>query len=177
MTNSLSLHERPDLATERLLLRRPNENDADAIVSTVGDWEVARRLARVPHPYGHDDAKFYLDNIVPNEWAWAITLRDTTEFVGVVGLTPKAEGVAELGYWVAPAHWSNGIATEAGEAVLNYGFGALDLSFVTSGYHEGNPASGRVLEKLGFAVTGKAARPSMAVGKDVPSIEVLLLRP
>lgn len=132
-------------------------------------------MARVPHPYGPDDAKFYLDNIVPREWAWAITLRDTAEFVGVVGLTPK-EGTAELGYWIAPAHWNSGIATEAAVAVVTYGFDTLGLPYITSGYHENNPASGRVLGKLGFVVTGKAARPSMAAGTNVPSIEVRLPR-
>ena len=55
------LDSRPDLATARLSLRRPAERDGAAIISIVGDWDVARRLARVPHPYGPDDARFFLD--------------------------------------------------------------------------------------------------------------------
>lgn len=48
MKDGLSLSQRPTLVTERLSLRRPCDDDVDAIVSIVGDWEVASRLARVP---------------------------------------------------------------------------------------------------------------------------------
>ena len=84
MNTGLSLGNRPDLATERLLLRRPDDRDVDAIVSVVGDWEVARRLARVPHPYNPSDARFFLDHVVPAEWVWAVTLRGSDKLLGTV---------------------------------------------------------------------------------------------
>ena len=83
------LDSRPDLATARLSLRRPAERDGEAIISIVGDWDVARRLARVPHPYGPDDARFFLERVVPAEWVWAITLRCEDRLLGAVGLTPE----------------------------------------------------------------------------------------
>ena len=110
MNTDLSLGNRPDLATERLSLRRPNDRDVDAIVGVVGDWEVARRLARVPHPYGPADARFFLDYVVPAEWVWAVTLRGSDTLLGAIGLTPE-EGAdaAELGYWLSSTHWGSGV--------------------------------------------------------------------
>lgn len=177
MTNSLSLHERPDLATDRLMLRRPNIGDVDAIVNIVGDWDVARRLARVPHPYGPADAHFFLDQIVPAEWVWAITLRGSDVLIGAVGLTPDSDAeTAELGYWLSNAQWGKGIAMEAARAVVTFGFESLGFSYLTSGYFEDNPASGKVLSKLGFVETGRVMRPCLAAGGEVPSVRMQLPR-
>lgn len=148
--------ERPVITTDRLLLRRPHERDADAIVAIVGDWEVAHRLTRVPHPYGASDAAFFIEQVVPGEWVWAITLRGSDHLIGAVGLTPE-DGVtiAELGYWLAPAHWGREFITEAATAVVAFGFETLGLPAIMSGFFEENPASGRVLEKLGFVAIGR----------------------
>ena len=158
-------------------MRRPKASDADAIVDVVGHWEVARCLARVPHPYGPDDAGFFLDHVVPAEWVWAMTLHDSLTLIGAVGLTPHANAdTAELGYWLSPAYWGQGLMTEAAEAVVAFGFERLGLSALTSGYFEDNPASGRVLRKLGFDETGRAMRSCLAAGETVPSIEMTLPR-
>ncbi|WP_298091122.1 GNAT family N-acetyltransferase [uncultured Sphingomonas sp.] len=178
MTNGLSLYERPDLATERLVLRRPNDGDLNAIVGIVGNWKVARRLARVPHPYGPDDARFFLDQIVPAEWVWAITLRGSDGLIGAVGLTPESDAeTAELGYWLSPAHWGRGITTEAARTVILFGFKNVGYPYLTSGYFEDNPASGQVLRKLGFIENGQVMRPCLAAGGEVPSVRMKLPRP
>jgi RimJ/RimL family protein N-acetyltransferase len=178
MNDDVSLNDRPDLFTERLLLRRPDDRDVDAIVGVVGDWDVARRLARVPHPYGAADALFFIRQIVPAEWTWAITLRGSDELLGAIGLTPEEGGdTAELGYWLSPEHWGNGIVTEAARAVIAFGFERLGLPVVTSGYFDGNPASGQVLRKLGFVETGRAMQSCLATGTDVPSMRMELPRP
>lgn len=178
MNANLALSKRPDLATDRLSLRRPNDSDVDAIVGVVGDWEIARRLARVPHPYGPADARFFLEHVVPAEWVWAMTLRGSEMLLGAIGLTPeKGAETAELGYWLSPAHWGSGITTEAARAVVTFGFERLGLPVLTSGYFEDNPASGRVLHKLGFVETGRVMRPCLAAGGDVPSIRMELSHP
>ena len=176
MKSALPPIERPALATKRLSLRRPNDGDVDAIVSIVGDWDVARRLARIPHPYGPADARFFLEQVVPAEWTWAITLRGFDELVGAIGLTPEGEETAELGYWLSPRHWGEGITTEAARAVVFFGFETLELPYLTSGYFEDNPASGRVLKKLGFIETGRDMRPCLAAGEEVPSVRMHLSR-
>ena len=167
--------DRPVLETERLLLRRPNAGDISAIIAIAGDWEVARRLARVPHPYGDKDARFFLDIIVPSEWVWAITLQKAGGLVGMVGLTPEAgHDTAELGYYVDRRHWGIGIATEAAKSVMDYSVRVLGLRCLTSGYFLDNPLSGRVLSKLGFVEVGRGERPCLAAGTTVPSVEMRL---
>jgi [ribosomal protein S5]-alanine N-acetyltransferase len=173
--------DRPVLQTKRLTLPRPDAGDVGSIIAIAGDWEVARRLARVPHPYGETDALFFLDKVVPNEWVWAITLRGSSELVGMVGLTPdQSQDTAELGYYVDRGHWGLGIATEAARSVVEYGIHNLRLRRITSGYFLDNPSSGRVLSKLGFVQTGHAERPCLATGASAQSIEmhlqVLMLR-
>jgi RimJ/RimL family protein N-acetyltransferase len=170
------VRRRSVLETARLALRRPDSGDIAAIVAIAGDWEIARRLARVPHPYGEADARFFLEKIVPAEWVWAITLRASQELVGMVGLTPDAEPTtAELGYYVARRHWGQGIATEAARSVVACGTDRLGLRRITSGHFVDNPASGRVLSKLGFVQTGRAERPCLATGESGrPSVELHL---
>ena len=170
--------DRPDIHTPRLLLRRPQMGDRDAIVGIVGDWKVARRLARVPHPYNMADAEIFIKQVVPHEWVWAITKRGANDMIGAVGLTPEDGGrTAELGYWLSPEHWGRGIATEAAKAALNFGFDTLFLPHLTSGYFDENPASGRVLEKLGFTVTGHRTRNCRALNKDVPARDMRIEAP
>jgi RimJ/RimL family protein N-acetyltransferase len=161
------------LDTARLHLRRPVERDADAIISIAGDWEVARRLARVPHPYTDIDVRFFFNHVVPNEPTWAILWRQTRELIGMMGLAPAPDGrSAELGYYIARDHWGRGVATEAALAITRVGFESFGYLKLTSGYHADNPASGRVLAKLGFTIVGTSNRPCLAEGKDKSSVEV-----
>jgi RimJ/RimL family protein N-acetyltransferase len=161
------------LDTARLHLRQPLEHDADAIISIAGDWEVARRLARVPHPYTDADVRFFLNHVVPNEPTWAILWRQTSRLIGVIGLAPAPDGrSAELGYYIARDHWGRGVATEAGLAITRVGFESFGYLKLSSGYHADNPASGRVLEKLGFAIVGTSSRPCLAEGRDKSSVDV-----
>lgn len=165
----------PVLETERLLLRRPRAEDIGSIIAIAGDWEVARRLTRVPHPYDETDALFFLDVIVPNEWVWAITWRASSELVGMIGLTPEpGHNAAELGYYVARKCWGIGIATEAAASVIEYGLRAFGLQHLTAGYFLDNPLSGRVLSKLGFVEVGRAERACLATGSAGPSAEMRL---
>jgi RimJ/RimL family protein N-acetyltransferase len=165
-----------ELYTARLYLRQPVAADAEAVVAICGDWEVARRLSRVPHPYGHSDFRFFLEQVVVIEPTWAIFLRKTNELAGVIGLSPNQDGEsAELGYYIGRAHWGRGFATEAGRAIVRLGTEDIGYPRLTSGYHTDNPASGRVLAKLGFKPIGLSNRPCLAAGKDKPAIDVELL--
>ena len=94
----LKLTDRPVLRSRRLVLRSPHKKDADTIQALANDWEVARRLARVPYPYTLDDALFFLEQIVPKELAWIVQHAGSGEMLGVIGLTPHvdARGVRSL---------------------------------------------------------------------------------
>lgn len=169
--------ERPVLTTERLVLRQPTDADIPAIIDIVGDLRVARQLARIPHPYHEADARFFLDEIVPRELVWALTLRSTAQLAGMAGLTPTDNGnVAELGYYLAPAHWGLGLATEATRAIIDYGFDVAGFTSITAGHFANNSASGRVLGKLGFVEIGRADRGCLATGLTESSIEMRLDR-
>ncbi len=164
----------PVLHTARLVLRRPERRDIPAIVRIAGDWEVASRLSRMPHPYTEDHARYFLAEIVPNELTWAMADRTSDAMIGAIGLVPRGEpaGTVELGYYVAPSHWGQGHATEAGSAVAAYGAGLVGQRRLRSGYFADNPASGRVLRKLGFVALHTAERPCLTTGHAKPSIEV-----
>lgn len=169
--------ESPRLETSRLVLRKPVPADSAAIIAAVGDWEVAKNLSLVPHPYGAADAQFFLDHLVPADWVWAVTRGGDDELLGVVGLSPAADGTsAELGYWLGRSHWGQGIATEAAAAVIDFAFGTQGFARLTSGFFEDNPASGRVLAKLGFTVAGHSHRPCLARDGEVPAFDLVLPR-
>jgi RimJ/RimL family protein N-acetyltransferase len=165
----------PVLKTGRLVLRQPDTGDIGSIIGIAGDWEVARRLGRVPHPYSERDAFLFLETVVPKEWVWAITFLESGELIGMVGLSPgPGRESAELGYYVARRYWGIGIATEAAASAVDYGFDALGLRRLTAGYFRDNPASGCVLGKLGFVEVGRATRPCLATGWVLPSVEMRL---
>lgn len=163
------------LETDRLRLRGLCAADSADIVRYVGDPDVARRLATVPHPYGEDDARAFIDEIAPQHSVWAVETRDERVFIGVISLKPMdSPGVAELGYWYGKPHWGRGFATEAGRAVVGHALGAGGLAALKSGYIADNPASGRVLTKLGFQETGRGVIYSLARAADVDHVDMML---
>jgi RimJ/RimL family protein N-acetyltransferase len=172
---SIGMTDSEELSTPRLILRRPVESDAAATIAIVGDFEVARRLGRVPHPYHRSDFDQFLEHVVPNEPTWAIILRQTNELIGMTGLAPqRKQSSAELGYYLGHPFWGAGFATEAGQAVVRFGFERLGCTKLASRCHADNPASGKVLAKLGFKTVGSSNHHCLAEGRDKPSIEMEL---
>lgn len=162
----------PALSTPRLSLRGPRATDASAIALLANDWQVVRNTGRLPHPYTLADAEHFLAAIVPRESCWAIL--EAGNLCGIVGLNPGPPGsrTAELGYWLGRAHWGQGIATEAAAAVVAWA--PARFRRLTSGWFRDNPASGRVLEKLGFVPTGEEMRLCVARGHPVATITMAL---
>jgi ribosomal-protein-alanine N-acetyltransferase len=87
----------------------------------------------------------------------AITLRDGGELIGNCGIRLAGPGArsGDLGYEVAPDHWGRGYATEAAEAMVDFGFGELGLHRVWAACVPENAASRRVMEKLGMRLEGR----------------------
>lgn len=142
--------------TERLLLRPGWVEDAPALCRTIGDEAVVRNLARAPWPYTLGDAERFLQQPpVQNRPHFLVFLRDTAELVGGIGL--EGDDRAELGYWIARAHWGKGLASEAGQAVVDLCDASLRLQRLEASYAIDNPASGNVLAKLGFRPNGAIA--------------------
>jgi len=172
---SLPHHPPPDLSADRLVLRQPTQSDAGAIVAMADDEEIARNLARMPHPYGPGDFRYFLDEVVAGEWVWLIQSREAGAAMGTIGLTPDSGPTSlVLGYWLGRAHWGRGFATEAAGAVIRFARDTLACTRIRAGHFTHNPASGRVLEKLGFVVTGQSVQYSLGARAQQDHVDMAL---
>jgi RimJ/RimL family protein N-acetyltransferase len=143
--------------TERLLLRPGWMQDAPALFRAIDDEGIVRNLASAPWPYTLADAEAFLATERDPHDATALIFRRTgaaPELVGTIGIGRRPDGERELGYFIARRFWSRGYATEAGRAVLDFARDSLRIRSLNAGHFLDNPASGRVLEKLGFKPTG-----------------------
>ncbi|MBT8486109.1 MAG: GNAT family N-acetyltransferase [Phycisphaerales bacterium] len=149
-----------ELTTPRLHLRPYTLEDAPTLERLAGVREVAATTLSIPHPYppgggaewiGRHEAARREGRGLP----FAVIERATGDLVGGIGLTVNAAHArAELGYWIAVPRWGEGFATEAGVAVVDHGFRTLGLHRIDAHHMTGNPASGRVLAKLGMRPEG-----------------------
>jgi RimJ/RimL family protein N-acetyltransferase len=158
--------------TPRLLLRPGFPEDAPALASAIADEAIARNLANVPWPFAVRDAEAFLasprDPILPSMLIFERG-RGAPQLVGACGLGRRPSRAVEMGYWVARAFWGRGFATEACAALIDIAR-ALGLNSLEGSHFIDNPASARVLEKLGFEPLGVVApRMSCARGHDVPA--------
>ncbi|MEO8698639.1 MAG: GNAT family N-acetyltransferase [Kofleriaceae bacterium] len=151
----------PSLFGERLALRPLVDDDAPAIAAGAGDGRVARYLIQVPTPYPVALARRWLRG--RNEW-WgagkgvtlAIALRSAPrDLLGTISLRRFVrDRRAELGYWLAADAWGQGYATEAAQAIVNFGFRECSLARIYAQVLAGNVGSMRVLEKVGMVNEG-----------------------
>lgn len=155
--------------TERLLLRPSWPEDASAIHAAIADESIVRNLARAPWPYTPCDAAQFAalehGEMFPN---FMLMLRTdgAPKLIGSCGLG-ELNGEAELGYWIARPYWGQGFAAEAARAVVNIAK-ALGHEKLVSGHFTDNPASGRVLRKIGFQPLGRIEqRYSAGRGREV----------
>jgi len=146
------------LETARLTLRQYREDDIAELVPLIGTREVAATTLRIPHPYTAQDAREYIAKAkvdCDGQVRRAITLRTDGRLIGGIGLAVDEQHQhAELGYWLGISYWGNGYATEAARAMLHYGFETLGLQRVFALHFAHNPASGRILQKLGMRHEG-----------------------
>ena len=131
--------------TERLLLRRFSQVD----FQDVSDWE---KSADAPQEIV---ARQFLDFCFHEykqrgQGPWAIVVKQTGKVVGNCGYIGIRDFCGEVNYYIAPGYRGQGLATEAVSALLKYGFGDLDLVRIQARCRPDNPASARVLQKLGM---------------------------
>jgi RimJ/RimL family protein N-acetyltransferase len=167
---SLAARKFAVLESERLVLRTPRVDDAQAIATLINDRRIAENLARVPSPYTLADAEGFVAwaNKNDSEAAFLITLADDT-LIGGCGVGVLSGADPEIGYWLGVPYWSNGYATEAAHAVIDHAFTDLGYERLEAGARVSNPASRRVLEKCGFQWTGVILQRSRALNSSVPS--------
>ena len=148
------------LETARLLFRHHETCDMDAYCEMMADPEF-RRLSGGP-PLNRAAAEKSFAHVL--RWRgdmglFAAVFKPEGRYIGRCGLYPLEDaegrtvpGEAHLGHYIARPYWRRGLATEAGRAFIAWGFGTMGLSRVEAGVAEDNPASIRVVEKLGFTV-------------------------
>lgn len=154
------MKKHPTIKTERLFLRPFNLEDAPEVQRLAGDKEIASTTLNIPHPYEDGLAEKWInshksafeDGKLVN---FAITHRQEGYLIGAIGLNiDSRHEFAEMGYWVGRPYWGENYCTEAARAVLRYGFKELKLNRIFARHIKRNPASGRVMEKIGMEYEG-----------------------
>ena len=153
--------EQPTLTTERLVLRPLTARDVPDLVRHAGRREIADTTISIPHPYSEEQAQEWL---VSNAGlfargkavVFAIQPKREATLAGAVGLRDldPEHSQAEMGFWMRVELWGKGYATEAARAVLGFGFERLGLNRIYAHHMARNPASGRVLAKIGMQKEG-----------------------
>ncbi|MFZ0370009.1 MAG: GNAT family N-acetyltransferase, partial [Halobacillus sp.] len=148
------------LTTERLNLQPYEISQAERVTELAGDKAVAATTF-VPHPYTLEDAQNWIRT--HEEWIkegkaypMAMVLKSTNELVGTMTLrVDHKHKKGELAYWVGKPYWGKGYASEAAARMVEYGFETLQLNRVWSAAISENPASTRVMQKVGLSYEGK----------------------
>jgi [ribosomal protein S5]-alanine N-acetyltransferase len=144
-----------ELALKSSLLRAWRTTDTESLLRYANNENVSRNMRDAfPYPYTRVDAESWITTAMANsERIWAIEVGG--EAVGGMGLHPMEDvyrKTAEIGYWLAEPFWGQGITTEALIAATHHTFEHFDLVRLEAGIYSWNPASGRVLEKAGYAL-------------------------
>jgi RimJ/RimL family protein N-acetyltransferase len=163
-----------EIVTERLLLRRPRPDDLDAMFEIMSDPGAMRYWSTLPHA-DRGVTRIWLDRMIARNEAGGedFLIEHQGRVVGNVG----AGRPPEFGFMIHPAVWGRGFATEASVAFIDHAFRTTPVAELTADVDPRNAASLRVLAKLGFVETGRAARTFLLGEEWCDSICLALPRP
>ena len=162
--------EHPVLETERLILRPFMLADAPEVQRLAGERDIASTTLTIPHPYEDGMAEEWISTHQERfdkgeAVAFAITHGKQGYLIGSIGLNIAKEfDRADFGYWIGKPYWNQGYCTEAAQAVVQYGFEILRLNRISASHITRNPASGRVIQKIGMKHEGCARQHSKKWG-------------
>ena len=162
----------PVLACERFVLRPLRKSDQGLIAMYTADRRVAEATSSIPHPLPPGATEAFIARATApgrSEDVWVLdgSGHGGSEVLGVIGLKKMDRAQSEVGYWVAPACWNLGYASEAVRAIVEGNpHGARTLF---AAVFQDNPASARVLTNCGFEYLGDAETFSVARGARVPT--------
>lgn len=148
--------EQPILITEHTRLRPFSLSDGGEVYKLVKAREIADTTLNIPHPYEIEMATEWISSH-PERLdkgagvTFAIVRRGDDQLLGAIGLEINTRfRRAEMGYWIGVPYWNQGYCTEAALELLRYAFEELGLNRVHATHFTRNPASGRVLQKVGM---------------------------
>lgn len=157
-----------ELKTERLILRRWEESDAEDLFKYASDPDVGPIAGWPPHQ-SVEESLNVIKNVFCRKEAYAICLKEDGKAIGAIELMlnghtdmTERDDECELGYWLGKPFWGRGIMPEAAREILRHAFEDCGMQKVWCGYYEGNNKSKRVQEKCGFKFQWKS------VAVDVP---------
>ena len=148
------------ITTERLVLRPFQKSDAETVAKLCNNYNIYKNTLYLPYPYTLEDALSWIDRHPKNfkdnrAYEFAITDKETGELYGAIALSNNQKfNQGEIAYWIGEEFWGNGYATEAAQAIVQFAFKVKQLHKVFARYFSSNPASGRVLQKLGMKQEG-----------------------
>lgn len=141
------------IQTRRLILRAFTPADAPRVFEIQSDFEVTRMLAIPAYPPDLEDITQWLGEHAA-EWRAGTAYRFAAiadgRVIGCVDVDEIRDGSGELGYWLDRDYWGQGLASEAATAVHDFAIRTLGLVRLSAGHAVDNPASGRILVRLGF---------------------------
>lgn len=157
----MHLTDPPQIETKRLRLRGLTLADAPAVQQLAGQREISHTMISVPHPYPLEQVQAWIASHEAELRSghavhWGLQLRSTSQLIGAIELRAidPEHAQAELSFWVGVVWWRHGYASEAAQAVVRFGFENLQLNRIYAHHMVRNPASGRVLQRLGMRQEG-----------------------
>lgn len=160
------------IETERLLLRPLQRSDVGLLNVYAADERVARMTRTIPHPLPPGASEALIQRAAQDDrdediWVMDGSPTGRAELMGLIGLERMDREQSEVGYWVAPAFWNTGLASEAVAALVEANPQNSKTMFAS--VFQDNPASARVLTNTGFQYLGDAEAFSVARGATVPT--------
>lgn len=163
--------EIPFLESKRLILRPFLLNDAPTVQTFAGNYKVAEMTATIPHPYLDGMAEAWIKTHLKS-WQEQILLtlameeKNSQKLIGCISLGfNQLHQRAELGYWIGEPYWNQGFCTEAGKCLVSFAFKKLNLRKITSSHMTKNPASGKVMQKIGMIQEGMLRQQFFRMGE------------
>ncbi len=133
-------------------------SDAARISQLAGDYDVASMTGTIPHPYNEQMAAEWIGSALEGEEGVVFVIQRDGSLIGCLGYRAFGAERAELGYWIGKPFWGLGYATEAVQALVAHAFDAEGFAYLMAGHFTDNPASERVIRKLGFVEQGSEMR-------------------
>lgn len=144
------------LETERLILRKWTDADAESLFHYAKDPAVGPAAGWQPH-HSVEESRNVIRNLLNGAECYAICEKGSDEAIGSIELRLNGhtdmtdrDDECELGYWLGKPFWGRGYMPEAAKEILRHGFEDLGMNVIWCGYYDGNQKSKRVQEKLGF---------------------------
>ena len=162
----------PVIEADRFVLRPMRDSDAGLVAMHTSDRRVAEATCSIPHPLPPGATEAFIARVQSgkcSEDAWVLdaSQQGGAEVLGVVSLTRMDRGQSQISYWVAPAFWNTGFASEAVEAII--AANPHEARTLFAAVFQDNPVSARVLTNCGFEYLGDAEAWSVARGATVPT--------